>query len=258
MNPQNEKWTKRDRTTGEFIDQKADENRFKGVRREKKRRGNSMEKQMTSTGIPVNQAYTPPTAESYRPKKAIVPDRNVFKNIFPDESESRLPSSDTINKPLAYVSEIILDLENFPQFFENLERIEKAEGNITRWFFQGDENFPITLGFRSLNKGRTFVWKTTDAVGFDYTLAIHLEPAQADRGTIVRVMTAYDSKVTEILSKLELIFGKDALGAAKKNLQRLKAFCETGHVPTTEGQPSGRDEDSVILSPEENQSVLKH
>ena len=33
-NPQGH-WTKRDRTTGEFIDQKSDTTKFKGVRREK-------------------------------------------------------------------------------------------------------------------------------------------------------------------------------------------------------------------------------
>jgi len=31
-----EHWTKRDRSTGQFMDQKADEGKFKGVRREKK------------------------------------------------------------------------------------------------------------------------------------------------------------------------------------------------------------------------------
>lgn len=36
LNPQNEKWTKRDNATGQFIDQKADGTPFKGVRKPKK------------------------------------------------------------------------------------------------------------------------------------------------------------------------------------------------------------------------------
>jgi hypothetical protein len=36
LNPQNEKWTKRDDKTGEFIDQKSSDTPFKGVRKEKK------------------------------------------------------------------------------------------------------------------------------------------------------------------------------------------------------------------------------
>jgi hypothetical protein len=35
FNPKNESWTKRDSETGRFVDQKADEKPFKGVRKEK-------------------------------------------------------------------------------------------------------------------------------------------------------------------------------------------------------------------------------
>lgn len=34
-NPRNERWVKRDSSNGQFIDQKADDKPFKGVRREK-------------------------------------------------------------------------------------------------------------------------------------------------------------------------------------------------------------------------------
>lgn len=34
-NPKNDHWTKRDTETGRFIDQKADDESFKGVRKEK-------------------------------------------------------------------------------------------------------------------------------------------------------------------------------------------------------------------------------
>ena len=34
-NPKNDKWIKRDTDTGKFIDQKADDKPFKGVRKEK-------------------------------------------------------------------------------------------------------------------------------------------------------------------------------------------------------------------------------
>lgn len=35
FNPVNERWTKRDTDTGKFMDQKADKEPFKGVRKEK-------------------------------------------------------------------------------------------------------------------------------------------------------------------------------------------------------------------------------
>lgn len=39
-NPQNDSWTKRDKETGRFMDQKADDKPFKGVTKEKKNDGN--------------------------------------------------------------------------------------------------------------------------------------------------------------------------------------------------------------------------
>ncbi|MCG6538262.1 MAG: hypothetical protein L7F78_26980 [Syntrophales bacterium LBB04] len=36
-NPKNNRWTKRDTSTGRFIDQKANEDPFKGIRKEKKK-----------------------------------------------------------------------------------------------------------------------------------------------------------------------------------------------------------------------------
>jgi hypothetical protein len=35
FNPHNQRWTKRDTETGQFMDQKADHEPFKGVRKEK-------------------------------------------------------------------------------------------------------------------------------------------------------------------------------------------------------------------------------
>lgn len=35
LNPQSDTWTKRDKNSGEFMDQKEDGTKFKGVRREK-------------------------------------------------------------------------------------------------------------------------------------------------------------------------------------------------------------------------------
>lgn len=34
-NPQNDKWVKRDKSNGQFMDQKADNNPFKGITKEK-------------------------------------------------------------------------------------------------------------------------------------------------------------------------------------------------------------------------------
>ncbi|KYG63785.1 hypothetical protein AZI86_13255 [Bdellovibrio bacteriovorus] len=171
---------------------------------------------------------------------------------FPEEGSGRRPLSATIyKKTVSEVFDLLRNVENFPQFFESLKKVETAGEGKAQWYFQGipsegfssHDSFSVPMNVQFDQSNNSLVWKAEDKAGFDYTIAIELLPAPADRGTIVRLMVAYENMLGEIAGKFEKIFGKDAEVTSKKNLQRLKAFCETGSVPTTEGQPSGREED---------------
>lgn len=171
----------------------------------------------------------------------------TFAPYFADEAAAKRPHSVTINKPQDEVFLVLRNLDNFPHFFEKLEKVESfAEGSFV-WHFRDDTaadgSFAIPIQMKFGENRDSLMWKSEDGAGFAYTVAIKLEPAQAGRGTIARMMVAYDNMVGELAGKFEKFLGKDAEILSKKNLQRLKAFCETGHVPTTQGQPSGRAED---------------
>jgi len=49
--------------------------------------------------------------------------------------------------------------------------------------------------------------------------------------------------------------GEDPYSLTLTNLRRLKAYLETGEIPTIEGQPSGRDKGSKKLSNQELSTV---
>lgn len=212
----------------------------------------------TSTGKPVVQSYTPPVAESYRINQFYRPKSYLFEDVFPEQVKSKRPYSTTINKPRAEVFLNLSRIENFPIFFEHLAKVEIISDEQSTWQFKDEESLDVPMKLLKRKENELLVWKTEDAAGFDYTMALSLEDAQAERGTVVRVMTVYESKAAKIISIAEKLFGKDADMMARKSLQRLKAYCETGHVPTIEGQPSGRDEDSTILKPTAEETTLKH
>ncbi len=172
----------------------------------------------------------------------------LFAKYFPEDGTGKRPLTQTIHKKTpAEVFTLLKNLDNLPQFFENLSKVESLGPNKANWYFKNNSpsfdsfSVPMSLEFDTNNQG--LVWKAEDAAGFDYSVAIELQTAPANRGTIVHMMVAYDNLAGEIAGKFEKLFGKDAEMTSKKNLYRLKAFCETGSVPTTEGQPSGRDED---------------
>jgi uncharacterized membrane protein len=171
--------------------------------------------------------------------------RTSYANLFPASPEGKRPFSATIVKSLEEVANHLADLERFPMFLENLEKVTTTSEGKSEWQFRSREDLSSTLKvpMRSiLGINNDYTFQSEDGAGFTYNVRVELVPAQAGRGTIARMSVEYDSKTGEIASVFSKLFGGDASLLAKKNLQRFKAFCETGHVPTIEGQPSGREE----------------
>lgn len=173
----------------------------------------------------------------------------LFNQYFGEESSHKRPMSVTINKSPTEVYAALSNLNNFPLFLENLEKVEVSTKGRANWQFsgknQGEKPFVLDMGIEFNETESGLLWQAKDSFGFSYSIAIFLEQAQAGRGTVVRMMVGYEDKTGEFASLVEKIFGGDAQMSSTKNLQRFKAFCETGHVPTIEGQSSGRDEDLI-------------
>lgn len=171
----------------------------------------------------------------------------LFEKYFPEEGLGKRPFSLTINKktvPEVYAA--LKNIDNLPLFFEHLEKVQMTGPAQGEWHFRDankDEMISMKMNIETDDMASSLVWKSETSAGFDYSVGIFLEPAAANRGTVVRMLVAYDTLAGKAFGRFEALMGKDAMISSKKNLYRLKAFIETGHVPTTEGQPSGRDED---------------
>lgn len=173
------------------------------------------------------------------------PRRESYTRFFPETPEGKRPFSETIMKPLDEVAKHLTNFEKFPMFLENLEKVTTTGENKSDWQFRSQEDLSSSLkvpmrAILGINNDYTF--QSEDGAGFTYNVRIELVPAQSGRGTIARMSVAYESTTGSIAAIFGKLFGTDANVLAKKNLQRFKAFCETGNVPTTEGQPSGREE----------------
>jgi uncharacterized membrane protein len=67
---------------------------------------------------------------------------------------------------------------------------------------------------------------------------VRFESAKGVRGTLVRVSTQLH--VGSPASSIRKLFGTDPQSALREDLRRFKQLIETGEIPSTRGQPSGR------------------
>jgi uncharacterized membrane protein len=195
-------------------------------------------------------ANTNLTQPTNKMKSSFLKSNPVFADYFKTEEPAKRPISTTIQKPLAEVAALLGNIKNLPNYLENLEKVEAGKDLKSTWHFRdataGEASFAVPMRFEDV-PGEGVIWSAEDAAGFKYSVAVQLQAAQAGRGTVVRMMTAYETKTGALASAFEKMFGANAELSSKKNLQRFKAFCETGHVPTIEGQSSGRDEDLITV-----------
>ena len=164
--------------------------------------------------------------------KASSPITHVQKN-------EKRPVSVTIQKPIDKVYDLICNQKNWPLFFENLKKVEEIPGNGLTW------HLAEPLKTISKRNGETIQWISEDGAGSKCHIMVQLTRATGQRGTVVQMLMTYQIRESGVSGFFEKLFGPDVTVLTKKNLQRFKAYCETGHFPTTDGQPSGREEDLI-------------
>ncbi len=135
------------------------------------------------------------------------------------------------------------DLANLPRFIRMLQSIAIKD---ERKFSLGD----ASCRWREASSGiRRSQWTapTSESPGTRSNAPLSLMRAAcasirhpARRGCIVRVLMHYRPPMGRAGVGLAKLLGRDPNTEAREDLRRFKALIETGEIPTTRGQPSGR------------------
>jgi uncharacterized membrane protein len=159
----------------------------------------------------------------------------------------------TIGRPQAEVFRFWRNFENLAQFMKDVESVEVLSDKKSRWEIQiksGPFKNRTATWDAEIVKERAFEmisWKTLPDSEVQMTGSIWFSPAPAGRGTIVSLdmdISPPGGKLTEFVTAFT---GESPNLLIQNNLARFKALMETGEVPTTEGQSSGREENSEII-----------
>jgi uncharacterized membrane protein len=146
----------------------------------------------------------------------------------------------TINRPVADVFRFWRKFENLPQFMRHLESVAVREEGISHWVARGPGGARAWWDARIINEieNRVIGWQSL--AGSPIAIAGSVNFDETSHGTRVRVHLQYNPPGGRLGAAVAWIFGEEPGRQVREDLRRFKALLETGEIPTTAGQPSGR------------------
>ncbi len=149
----------------------------------------------------------------------------------------------TIAKPVEEVFTFWRSFQNLSFFMKDLKEIEVLSPTLTHWVMELKNGVKASWDaeITAERKNEMISWKSLPGSEVDTDGSVWFSPAPQGKGCVVSLIMNYSApggKVTDFITKFT---GEDGDTLMQINLRRLKAFLETGEIPTIEGQSTGRE-----------------
>jgi uncharacterized membrane protein len=160
----------------------------------------------------------------------------------PYELGVRVDKSITIARPPREVFAFWKDLNNLARFMKNVETVTQLEDGRSHWVVTGPRGRKIEWDAVIHNQieGEMIAWRTLEGATVQHAGSVWFKEAPAGRGTEVRVELQYNPPAGMLGAAVASLWGKDPGQQIQEDLHRLKQLLEAGEIPTTQGQPRGR------------------
>jgi uncharacterized membrane protein len=140
----------------------------------------------------------------------------------------------TINCPVAMVYGFWSRLENLPRFMRHLESVIVQDEMHSHWVAKAMDGKTLEWDAELIEKreNEMISWRSGPGADVDNAGSVWFTPVPGGQGTLVRVELKYAPPGGKAAALVARIFGRDAEKEIEENLERLKVFLETGHLPT--------------------------
>lgn len=175
----------------------------------------------------------------------------IGRNTATDDTRAALSGSRgvhvkesvTIDRPLPELYAFWRKLENLPRFMDHLEAVTTIGPDRSHWVAKGPAGMRVEWDAEINNEVENQVigWRSLPGSQVTSAGSVNFDAAGPDRGTRITVHLQYEPLGGKLGSWLAKLFGEEPSQQVHEDLRRLKRILETGEVPTTEGQPSGRE-----------------
>jgi uncharacterized membrane protein len=149
-----------------------------------------------------------------------------------------------INRPAEELYEEWIQLESLPRLMSHLVSVSPQGEGKTHWVATTRLGVNLEWDAEIIEQRPSEVisWQSLPGSQVDTAGSVHFRKL-ANRGTEVRVSLKYDPPGGSLTAKLADFFGAGIQQSVESDLWRFKQWAETGEIPTTEGQSSGRASD---------------
>ena len=129
-----------------------------------------------------------------------------------------------------------------PRFMANVVSVAEIDDRRSRWIVKAPAGRTVQWDAEIINEipGELIAWRTLAGADVVSAGSVRFIPLGAGRGTEVHVRLQYDPPAGKVGATVAWLLGHDPASAIREDLRRFKQIMETGEVPTTDGQPRGR------------------
>lgn len=182
------------------------------------------------------------TKEDFSVEWATAPD---FVSV-PQEQGVHVVRSVTINRPVEELYNFWHDFSNLPQIMNNVDSIQSIADNRTHWTLKLPGGTKIEFDAETYTDmpNEVISWRSLPDSQFKNAGSVRFHPAPADRGTEVRLTVEFVPPAGVLGQAVLKLFGEAPAQYVGQYLREFKQVMETGEKATTEGQPSGRKEET--------------
>ena len=145
----------------------------------------------------------------------------------------------TIARPRNEVYERWRDFERFPDFMENVTRVEPLADGSARWTVKAPAGAEANFTTRIVEDkpGEVIAWRSMEDDAIRTSGRVEFREAPGDRGTQVDLTLAYDPPGGRVGELVALLFRREPAVQARRDLKRFKQLVEAGEVAVARNLP---------------------
>ena len=148
----------------------------------------------------------------------------------PGNSGTKVERTIHINRAPEDVFRFWRNLENLPEFMENLESVRMLDDRRSHWVVKGPAGHTVEWDAEIVNEhpNQMISWQTLPGAEVQSAGTVRFARSYDKQGTVLRVVMEFRPPGGVVGEQVARLFGRDPAQQLEKDLERLKAHMEAG------------------------------